>query len=131
MRSLARVAATARYPPGRPFPSEIRTGSTPSRSQANIRPVRTHPVATASELGVEEIDAAHAHRADRVAVVCVAHRHEPVLLRPPDPPPVGERHLEPDLDRGGARVREEDLAETAWGQLDEPGCELDRRDVRE
>ena len=50
IRCVANVAASGRYPPVIPLATHIRSGSTPSCSQANIRPVRPNPVATSSQI---------------------------------------------------------------------------------
>ena len=82
---------------------------------------------------VEEVDPADRHRADRVAVVGLAQRHEAgapavgaaLLL------PVLERHLQRDLDGGGAAVRVEDARQARRRQLHQAAGELDGRRVRE
>src|SRR5207253_7909945 len=72
-----------------------------------------------SEFRVEEVDPPHAHRADRVAVVAPLEGDEQLLLGTPHPAPVRGRDLQPDLDRGRAGVREEDLGEACRRYLDE------------
>ncbi len=79
---------------------------------------------------VEEVDAAHRHRADSVAVVGHLERHEAVALLAALAP-VLEGHLERDLGGRGARVRVEDAREARRGDLDQPPRQLDRRPVAE
>src|SRR5467141_848212 len=49
-RSVVSVAASGRNPPVRPLATHIKSGNTPARSQANIRPVRPNPVRTSSAM---------------------------------------------------------------------------------
>ena len=78
---------------------------------------------------VEEVDAAHGHGADRVAVVghLRARRSRAPVL--PALAPVLERHLERDLGGRGAGVRVEDAREAGRRELHQPLRQLDRRAV--
>ncbi len=80
--------------------------------------------------GVEELDAAHGDRADRVAVVGVSQSDEagPALAALV---PVLVGHLERDLGGGGAGVRVEDARQAGRSDLDEPSRQVDRRGVAE
>ena len=80
---------------------------------------------------VEEIDAADADRADGVAVIGLGEREELLLLGAAALPPVLERDLERDLDRGRAGVAVEDARQAGRRDLDQPLGELDRRLVGE
>jgi hypothetical protein len=57
--------------------------------------------------GFVQIDVAHRERAERLAVVAVRECDETGLARVAGVPPEMEAHLDRDLDRGGAVVREE------------------------
>ncbi len=76
--------------------------------------------------GVEEIDAAHRDRADRVAVVGVAQVNEggaPCVLAAALLLEL-EGHLQRDLGRGRAGLRVEDAREARRRQLDQPRRQL-------
>ena len=63
---------------------------------------------------------AHAHAAERVAVVAAADGEHPGPLGVPDAALVLQHHLERDLDAHRAGVGEEDVLEPGRRQLDEP-----------
>jgi hypothetical protein len=75
----------------------------------------------------ELVDASHAHRTDRVAMVGArqskksAARGTLVLL------PILKGDLEGYLDCGGAIIAEEDAVETVWRDLDELGSKASTR----
>ncbi len=72
---------------------------------------------------------AHAHRAERVAVVAAADGEHPRALRTTDPALVLEDHLEGDLHADRARVGQEHVLEPGGRDLDEPLGQPHRRGV--
>ncbi len=74
---------------------------------------------------------AHAHAAERVAVVAAGHREHPGALGPAAAALGLQHHLQRHLDRHRSGVGEEDLLEPLGRQLDQALGKPDRRLVRE
>ena len=90
-------------------------------ARQHVAPQGVHPA----------VGVAHAHRAERVAVVAAAPGHQPVLARTSARALVLEAHLDRDLDRHRARVGEEHVLEPRRRDLDEGAGQVDRGRVGE
>ena len=84
------------------------------------------------EHGVELLDPADAHAAQRVAVIGLAQGQVGRLLRPRVAalPPVLQGHFEGHFDRRGAVVGEEHVVQARRRELDQPLGQPDRRRIR-
>ena len=109
----------------------------PGRVDGRVEPARRavgEDVAR-QDVGEEVVHPAHRvaerHGAERVAVVRAAEREQPRLLGTPGAPPVLQHHLQGDLDRDGARVREEHVLQRRGRDGDQAGGQRDGRLVGE
>ena len=94
--------------------------------KGNVRDLEQHRIVGR----IEDAARADRHAADRVAVIAVLER-EDAVARLAAIVPVAERHLERDLDRGGAAVGEEDMRKSGRRDRDEAARQLLGGSVRE